>query len=97
MEAQIKAGILKALLDATKDVCTTVNVRFTAEGISMQSMDSCHVALVSLVIYAAGFSKYNCTEATTLGLNIDSLALIIKGCAGDEEVRPLGRQELRAA
>ena len=25
MEAQIKAGILKALLDATKDVCTNVN------------------------------------------------------------------------
>ena len=43
MEAQIKAGILKALLDATKDVCTNVNVRCTADGMHMQSIDSCHI------------------------------------------------------
>jgi len=87
MEACVRAGILKALLDATKDVCTNVNVRFTAEGMHMQSMDSCHVALVSLVLNAAAFTKYDCTEPATLGLNFDSLALIFKGCATDEDVR----------
>ena len=87
MEARIKAGVLKALLDATKDVCTNVNVRCTAEGMHMQSIDSCHIAICTLVLREAAFSKYECAEPTSLGPSFESLALTLKGCTADEEIR----------
>ena len=87
METQIKAGILKALLDATKDVCTNINVRCTAGGMHMQSIDSCHIAICALVLHEAAFSKYDCAEPANLGLNFEALALTLKGCTADEEIR----------
>ena len=87
MEAQIKAGILKAVLDATKDVCTTVNINCTAGGMRMQSIDSCHVAICVLVLREAAFSIYECAEPTSLGLSFESLALTLKSCTAEEEVR----------
>ena len=86
MEAQIKAGILKALLDATKDVCTNVNVRCIATGMQLQSIDSCHVAICALVLHEAAFSKYECAGPASLGLSFESLALTLKGCTAEEEV-----------
>jgi proliferating cell nuclear antigen len=48
-EARLKeASILKKIIEAIKDLVKTVNIDATSSGISMQAMDSSHVALVSL-------------------------------------------------
>ena len=49
-EALLSQGlILKRIVEAIKDLVSEVNIDVTAEGISMQAMDSSHVALTCLL------------------------------------------------
>jgi proliferating cell nuclear antigen len=48
-EAKLTEGqILKKIVDSIKDLVTDVNIDATPTGISLQAMDSSHVALVNL-------------------------------------------------
>lgn len=47
-----------------------VNIDVTTKGLSIQAMDSCHVALVSLQLRDRAFSSYICHKPMTLGLAI---------------------------
>jgi proliferating cell nuclear antigen len=47
-----------------------VNIDVTTKGLSIQAMDSCHVALVSLSLKEKAFSTYVCHKPLTLGLGI---------------------------
>jgi proliferating cell nuclear antigen len=40
--------ILKKIVEAIKDLVTDVNIDVSASGLSLQAMDTSHVALVSL-------------------------------------------------
>jgi proliferating cell nuclear antigen len=61
-----------------------VNFDCTATGIAMQALDPAHVSLVSLLIAHDGFEHYRCDRPMTLGINLESLAKILK-CAGNED------------
>jgi proliferating cell nuclear antigen len=45
-------------VDAIKDLVTDVNLEVNDKGISLQAMDSSHVALVSLRLQHDGFEMY---------------------------------------
>ena len=45
-----EALLLKKIIDSIKDLVTDVNIDVTPAGISLQAMDSSHVALVSLTL-----------------------------------------------
>lgn len=48
-EARLEDGtIFKKIIDSIKDLVKNVNIDVTPKGISIQAMDSCHIALVSL-------------------------------------------------
>lgn len=64
--------------------CSEVNFDCTAAGIAMQALDPAHVSLVSLLISHDGFEHYRCERPLTLGINLESLAKILK-CAGNED------------
>merc|ERR1711912_64178 len=49
-------------------------------GLQVQSMDSSHVALVSLLLRESAFTDFKCDRATSLGMNVDSLGKIFKMC-----------------
>lgn len=49
-----------------------------------QAMDSSHVALVLLTMRADGFDHYRCDKNISLGLNLTSLAKILK-CADNSD------------
>ena len=55
-------------------------------GISLQAMDSSHVALVSLVLKHAGFSTYRADRSMTLGISISNFAKVLKLANPDDEV-----------
>ena len=81
-EARLTQGnALKKLVDAVKELCKEVNWDVSTTGISMQSMDSSHVCLVAFALRADGFDHFRCDRPLTLGINLDSLAKILK-CAG---------------
>lgn len=51
---------------------------------SVQAMDSSHVSLVALVLNSEGFEHYRCDRSMSLGLNLASIAKVLK-CAGNDD------------
>merc|ERR1711939_1264906 len=53
----------------------------------MGSMDSSHVALVSLLLRESAFSDFKCDRATSLGMNVESLSKIFKMCGPNDSLK----------
>ena len=87
MQAQIRAGIFKSLLDCTKELWGSANFVFDHDGLRVRAMDSSHVALASLTLMPAAFSPYRCSEQVTLGIQFDALATVLKTCGTDDSIR----------
>merc|ERR1712156_609505 len=49
--------------------------------------DSSHVALVSLLLRESAFSDFKCERPTSLGMNVDSLAKILKMCGPNDSLK----------
>jgi proliferating cell nuclear antigen len=61
------------------DFCCTKSNKFTNFiGLSLQAMDTSHVALVSLNLSMDGFESYRCDSNVVLGVNISNLAKVLK-------------------
>ncbi|KAJ2921459.1 hypothetical protein H1R20_g15634, partial [Candolleomyces eurysporus] len=70
---------------AIKELVTDANFECNEEGINLQAMDNSHVALVSVLIQAAGFKRYRCDRPMPLGVNLGSLTKVLK-CAKDDDI-----------
>mmetsp|Transcript_5407 Transcript_5407/g.9088 ORF Transcript_5407/g.9088 Transcript_5407/m.9088 type:complete len:258 (-) Transcript_5407:157-930(-) len=78
-EAKLSEGhILKKIVEAIKDLVTDVNLDVTPSGISLQAMDTSHVALVSLSLSMEGFESYRCDTNVVLGINIANFSKVLK-------------------
>lgn len=92
-QARLEQGvILKKIVEAIKELVTSVNIDVNGSGISIQAMDSSHVALVSLSLKEDGFQQFRADRAMTLGLNIANLAKIMK-CAGNDDIITMKAEE----
>ncbi len=87
-----EASTLKRIVEAIKDLVTDVNIDATPQGISLQAMDSSHVALVSLTLGQQGFERYRADRAMTLGISITNLAKVLK-LASNEDLIILKAEE----
>ena len=77
-QAKLTEGILlKKLIESIKDLVTDINLEITATGISLQAMDSSHVALVTLNLSSEGFEEYRCDKQMTLGISVQNLSKIM--------------------
>ena len=84
--AKLSQGItLKKLIESIKDLVSDINLDITSSRISLQAMDSSHVALVTLNLSSDGFEEYRCDKSSlTLGLSVTSLSKIMK-CGGNDD------------
>jgi len=82
-----QAVLLKKVVDAMKDLCKDINFDCSGKGLQVQSMDSSHVALVSLLLRESAFSDFKCERPTSLGMNVDSLAKILKMCGPNDALK----------
>jgi proliferating cell nuclear antigen len=80
------AGILKKIIESIKDLVTDVNIDITPTGLSLQAMDSSHVALVSLNLQCSGFEHYRIDRAMTLGLSVSNLAKVLKLSSNEDSI-----------
>ena len=64
------ALVLKKIVDSISLLVTSVNIDVSQQGLSIQAMDSSHVALVALYLNEAGFESYRSMKDMTLGLNV---------------------------
>jgi len=83
---------LKKILDAIKDLLNEATFDCSDSGVQLQAMDSSHVSLVSLNLRSDGFDKYRCDRNISMGMNITSLAKILK-CAGAEDIVTIKAQD----
>jgi len=78
-EATLNRGAFwKKVVEAMKDLVTEANFECTPQGVSIQSIDQSHVALVSLNLAASGFDTYECHRQQVLGVNLNNLAKLLK-------------------
>mmetsp|Transcript_43252 Transcript_43252/g.50087 ORF Transcript_43252/g.50087 Transcript_43252/m.50087 type:complete len:261 (-) Transcript_43252:122-904(-) len=92
-EARLEQGqILKKLIDSIKDLVSKVNLDVDSSGISLQAMDSSHVALVALKLKEEGFTRFRVDKPLTLGLDIGNLSKIMK-CAGSDDIITMKAEE----
>jgi proliferating cell nuclear antigen len=71
-------------IDAVRELALDGVFRCDQGGITMEVMDSSHVALVSLSFSREWFTRYECPEPHLLGIKLSSLAKILK-CAGPND------------
>ncbi|KAF6759700.1 proliferating cell nuclear antigen, N-terminal domain-containing protein [Ephemerocybe angulata] len=83
-----EADLLKKLLDAINELVTDANFERNEEGINLQAMDNSLVVLVSVLIQAAVFKRYRCDRPMPLGVNLGSLAKVLK-CAKVDDIYAL--------
>ncbi|XP_045211819.1 proliferating cell nuclear antigen-like [Mercenaria mercenaria] len=85
-EARLVTGSLwKKIIDAIKDLLNEAKWDCNTSGITLQAMDSSHVSLVSLNMRSEGFDSYRCDRNLSMGINLGSMAKIIR-CAGNDDV-----------
>jgi proliferating cell nuclear antigen len=85
-EARLQqGGLLKKIIEATKELVETANWDCSQDGISLQAMDNSHVSLVSLLLRTDGFESLRCDKNMNLGINMASMAKILK-CASNDDV-----------
>ena len=91
--AKLNEGLLiKKLIDSIKDLVSDINLDISPMGISLQAMDSSHVALVTLNLSSEGFEEYRCDKPMTLGVSISNLAKVLR-CGGNEDSLTLSCEE----
>ncbi|CAO3638580.1 unnamed protein product [Cunninghamella echinulata] len=89
LEARLsEAKLLKAVLEAIKELVSECNFDCNDSGIALQAMDNSHVALVAMMLRADGFDPYRCDCNLPLGINLTSLNKILK-CARNTDVTTL--------
>nr|BAE47144.1 proliferating cell nuclear antigen [Botryllus primigenus] len=88
----IQGSLLKKVQDALKDIVAEALWDCTHAGISLQAMDSSHVSLVQLTLRADGFENYRCDRNLSMGINMTSMAKILK-CAGNDDIITLKAED----
>ncbi|VDD86616.1 unnamed protein product [Enterobius vermicularis] len=78
------ANLLKKIVDAVKDLVTDAPFDCTESAVSLQAMDSSHVALVSLNLASTLFETYRCDRTINLGMSFTNMAKALK-CANNED------------
>merc|ERR1712159_564152 len=64
-----------------------VNFDCSERGIQVQSMDSSHVALVSLLLRESAFQEYKCDRGVSLGMNVESLSKVLRMCGASDSLK----------
>lgn len=73
--------------------CTATLIQPGSEaGLQLQAMDNSHVSLVSLNLRAEGFENYRCDRNMSMGMNLASLAKIMK-CSNNDDVVTVKAQD----
>mmetsp|Transcript_12205 Transcript_12205/g.26372 ORF Transcript_12205/g.26372 Transcript_12205/m.26372 type:complete len:261 (-) Transcript_12205:337-1119(-) len=86
-EARMTSGaMLKKIIESMKDLVNEANFDCSSTGISVQAMDSSHVSLVALLLRSEGFDHFRCDRSISLGINLLSMAKVLKCCNNDDIV-----------
>lgn len=84
-EAKLEeAASFKKIIEAIREMIGECNFDCSDTGIALQSLDKSHIVLVSLLLGPEGFVEYRCDQPLTLGVNVASLATVLR-CGGNDD------------
>lgn len=87
LEAILANGLVfKKIVESIKDLVSEVNLEVTSEGISIQAMDSSHVALIVLLLKAGSFQEFRCDRPQNIGVSIAYLHKLLKLAGNDDSI-----------
>jgi proliferating cell nuclear antigen len=70
-EARLLHGsIFAKVIEGLRELVNEATWECSGNGITLQAMDSSHVALVSLVMRSEGFESYRCDRNMSLGISL---------------------------
>ena len=76
--------LINQVVDAIKDLVQDCNFDCNDSGIALQAMDNSHVALVSMMLKAEGFSPFRCDRNIALGINLTSLTKVLRAAQNED-------------
>lgn len=82
-----KSSILKVVADLLAHHCEQATFNFGPDGLKIQSLDSCHVALLELIFHDKFFAEYKCLEDTRLGVNLQALSRALSMFASKQPLK----------
>eukprot|EP00118_Oscarella_pearsei_P025310 m.307966 g.307966 ORF g.307966 m.307966 type:complete len:276 (+) comp43140_c0_seq1:93-920(+) len=88
----VQGSLLKKILETIGNISTEANFDCSSAGISLQTMDSSHVCLVSLLLRSESFDPFRCDRNLTLGMKMSSVSKILK-CAGNDDTITIRAEE----
>lgn len=92
-ETDLKQGfLLKKALDAAKDLFSMGLWECSESGLSLQAMDTAHVAFVTLELGAEAFSRFHCDRNFSMGMNLAAMAKVL-GCASSDDIVTMKAKE----
>ncbi|XP_008806847.1 proliferating cell nuclear antigen-like isoform X2 [Phoenix dactylifera] len=80
----VQGRLLKMVVEAMKELVTDANFDFSSSGVSLQAMDSSHVALVALLLRSEGFDHFRCDRNHSMGMNINNVSKLLRCAANDD-------------
>ncbi|CAI5447704.1 unnamed protein product [Caenorhabditis angaria] len=78
------AGLLKKIVESIKDLVTDAPFDCSETSMSLQAMDSSHVAFVCLKLNARFFDTYRCDRPINLGLSLANMSKYLKQVSNDD-------------
>ncbi|XP_020799442.1 proliferating cell nuclear antigen [Drosophila serrata] len=78
--------LLKKIVEALKEIISQGTLDCSDTGFQLQSMDNSHVSLVALCLQRDCFEKFRCDRNVSLGLDLKSLAKVLKCANSDDRV-----------
>merc|ERR1711997_602223 len=85
LEARLVAGnLFKKVVESMKDLIREGTWDCGEKGIQLQAMDSAHVCLVSVLLEADGFDRYQCNRDISLGVDMESMGKVLRCAAKDD-------------
>jgi len=82
----VQGNILKKILESVRDLLRQATWDCSDTGIQLQAMDTSHVSLVSINLDSEGFDKFRCERQVSMGMDLDSMAKILRCSSKDDTV-----------
>jgi hypothetical protein len=84
---RIKANTLLAILDATRELTTSVNFRADKTGVRMKTTGNDLHSMVTLDLEPGQMEEFSCPEPRTIGINVKNFYTVLKAMCLQEEDR----------
>lgn len=81
-----ECSVFRKIIDSMKDLVQKANIEVNSKGISIQSLDSCHIALVQLKVREKAFINFMCLKELSLGIKIENVSKILKIAGSDDSL-----------